>query len=653
MPSSQRPLRTLDDIIQEFSLLGKANKGEPTEIKSNTEKQRRQRALIAALETLLAHHRPFAAFDQGPPRRHRYDEPFDPNTAPMVAARNAIRQYSWLRIRLNSLEHRAPSAVWTLLQAYEPVALEWVHLLHPRHKLVRRDEDNTVSLRLVEETLMLLDCLLLPSSKRRTALRDFALTTNLIPYTVDIWANLFRYVKDPPEKTVFRAAVVLQMATTAVWDAAHRVPPVIAEALVQSLRGHPRHLWHTLTAYWQQLTSEECADIKEWLLSSAIGLILDVPELRPTTCPREVIRYAVKALDSYHTQEAWGAVTKVANLIYLLVSEPRDHRALEWAIRDDLFLAIHRLADDSEALLQTGVDEALAGLAERVYQGFNFWRVARAFHDKYSDYTLLNNSHALLKNIFIAYRERRQAMLDSERQWKEVKQHCSYGKCPLKYTSHESPPQLFASAIGASTRYRDFHYIINICLFYAAVHREAIFDEVHRIDPNREHHIDILVDLEAPEVRHRIELGSPLDEDTPHTKTGPHDKEAPLDEAAPAEKAVHHVKRCGIIEARWVDGHEFVRRTLGTAINLNAWEDHYTISTNNSSPSLSSGSPSLSRDCPSRSSDASSSQSNDSTPLPPGYTYSTMPLIPEPGAANIALVPLKLTAIKVGRVAQD
>ncbi|KAI4526684.1 hypothetical protein K525DRAFT_218165 [Schizophyllum commune Loenen D] len=670
MPSSQRPLRTLDDIIQEISLLGKADKGEPTEIKSNAEKQRRQRALIAALETLLAHHRPFAAFDQGPPRRHRYDEPFDPNTAPMVAARNGIRQYSWLRIRLNSLEHRVPSAVWTLLQAYEPVALDWVHLLHPRHKLVRHEEDNTDSLRLVEETLMLLDCLLLPSSKRRTALRDFALTTNLIPYTVDIWANLFRYVQDPPEKTVFRAAVVLQMATTAVWDAAHRVPPVIAEALVQSLRGHPRHLWHTLTAYWQQLTSEECADIKEWLISSAIGLILDVPEVRPTTCPREVIRYAVKSLDSYHTQKLWGAVTKVANLIYLLVSEPRDHRALEWAIRDDLFLAIRRLADDSEALLQTGVDEALAGLAERLYQGFNFWRVARAFHDKYSDYTLLNNSHALLKNIFIAYRERRQAMLDSERQWKEVKQHCSYGKCPLKSTSHESPPQLFTCvchsvyycskdcqrkhwlmghrdscdwSVEGQTRYRDFHYIINICLFYAAVHWDAIFDEIHRIDPNREHHIDILVDLEAPEVRHRIELGSPLGEDTP-----------PLDKAAPPEKAVHHVKRCGIIEARWVDGHEFVRRTLGTAINLNAWEDHYTISTNNSSPSLSSDSPSsLSRDCPSRSSDASSSQSNDSTPLPPGYTYSTMPLIPEPGAANIALAPLKLTAIKVRRVAQD
>ncbi|KAL1712100.1 hypothetical protein EV715DRAFT_268119, partial [Schizophyllum commune] len=189
--------------------------------------------------------------------------------------------------------------------------------------------------------------------------------------------------------------------------------------------------------------------------------------------------------------------------------------------------------------------------------GFNFWRVARAFHDKYSDYTLLNNSHALLKNILIAYRERRQAMLDSERQWKEVKQHCSYGKdCQRKHwlMGHRDSCDW---SIEGQTRYRDFHYIINICLFYAAVHRDAIFDEVHRIDPNREHHIEILVDLEAPEVRHRIELGSPLGEDIPHTKIGPHDKDAPLDKAAPAEKAVHHVKRCGIIEARWVDGHEF------------------------------------------------------------------------------------------------
>lgn len=516
------------DIVQEMVLLDDELEGAgetgitPLFIH---ERRRRTQNLVASMEKLLTQGHPFAAFDHGPPQRSHEDARLSPQAPTIFAARRSLQHWCTLCSGIDSLQVPLDSVVFQILSGYVPVVLDWIDLLHPMNKNLQADLTTGGDHYMVCTDIIMLWDGILKLLSAPSARLDFLDSNRTVPYVVDIWVNLFRYVKADHDltaalETVDRVLHVLEVVLEVLSQSTvKRVPDVVANAVAQSTRHSPRRLCRVVAQQAKVIRRSEDMIEARTLFSFGTALMTARSELRPTSCPREAVRSIVGTLDNYISLEWWDASYVLCQYLDALFCMTQDHRALEWAINADLFIVFARLLTKIPRTLPPLIDHALFGLGRAIYNGFSSWRVLHAFDKKNRDMlprTRLAEAHPVLGAVITAYDARQGFLAPVRHLWKTM-QRCGYKSCSkrdglqrsevrpcscrlLSYCSitcqrrdwKEEHWQRCTSSSGWSTE-RDVFFVKYISLMYANKNKESVVAQARRIDPLRQH--DLIIEV--------------------------------------------------------------------------------------------------------------------------------------------------------------
>ncbi|TRM65157.1 hypothetical protein BD626DRAFT_487883 [Schizophyllum amplum] len=376
------------------------------------------------------------------------------------------------------------------------------------------------------DILQMVEGLMKPLLYKPAQLHDLLQTTRIVPYVVDIWVNLLRYMsrdfrKNPTMGLVTRANNAMHLLLTPGDAEELYVPRNVADAILRATGGYPRYLCRVIASYGKMLAVPTS--------TTFTSDVRTVPELALSACPRNAVYRLVGFLDAYITLKAWSAVQSACGYIAVLFTVMQDHRSIEWAINAGLFTALARLLDHalapSDTLLESGaVDEVTTKLC----QGLNLWSVLHAFDQMHRDH--LPEKQTLravpyLRRVVESYEARLPALDTARSRWRRtVKYCCAYDECPTRgrldapgqacsgcrtayYCSKSCQKRHWQaahrqscaeSALHGQVESRDIFLIQRISELCIENNRTDLVTRVRHLDPNREQNLFFKVDCLQP-----------------------------------------------------------------------------------------------------------------------------------------------------------
>ncbi|KAL1744029.1 hypothetical protein HDZ31DRAFT_74507 [Schizophyllum fasciatum] len=464
----------------------------------------RKRAALMRLDTLLRRGRPFREIERSPVVPNSGDSPIPSDSRLVAAATTLLGEFGTLCINLHQLDPDANvTRVWTRLTPYAPAIVDWIELLHPMNGHVQVAVDT-------QDHGMI--CLAIASALKGVCMpdlhdgssqaRDYILSTSLPLYAVDLWVNLFQYVKTAAEGTATFVVELLYMLSYEGILLSERemdMPDLIKDLVLQRSARNGRTLCRSFARYTALLTNvtddDSLRDIR-CLYRLIHGLADDVGMLSDV-CPRDAIRTLVANL---HALASSGQqLTAVMGLAYLecIWKGACDRRPLEWSLDDGIF--------DVLLCCITDVDINFAGMAfgpmlQAIQEAFVSWRVLHAFHrvntSRLGELRQLARENPYIADLMTAYDARMPAHQLARYEWRTLKSRCSSPQCQIPVERSE----LRACSISP----RDRHYLEVLVREYVRVNKHRIMKDALALDRQRRNEITVCIDFRSSAIVHEV-----------------------------------------------------------------------------------------------------------------------------------------------------